>query len=129
MSANDFDLSPCDETLSQPFHIQLTGGLGAELQGDSQQFEAFLCEQPQVYFEGDGSFGWSGPGWSLYGMLYDRAGRLNYVELQGRCPQAVFRQLVAKMTPPGQPTQVTMLPEGGLYALQDFEDRTWHQPG
>ncbi len=84
--------------LSQRFHVQLFGPDSGQLGGDVEELHRFLGTEAQVYFEGDGSFGWSGRGWSLYGMLYDRAGKMQYAELQGCCPRLVWNQLIAKLT-------------------------------
>jgi hypothetical protein len=57
-----------------------------------------LAALPRLYFEPDGSFVWvadDGAGWQVDGVLYDRAGRLLYAELKGRCPAARFDQLLA----------------------------------
>lgn len=57
-----------------------------------------LAALPRLYFEPDGSFVWvadDDAGWQVDGVLYDRAGRLLYVELHGRCPAARFDQLLA----------------------------------
>ncbi len=116
---------PSDHPLSKPFHVQLFGQAGAALGGDVEVLLRFLEQQPQVYFEGDGSFGWTGPGWSVYGMLYDRLGALQYTELQGRCPRPIWNQLIAKLTTSGDSIQVTELPSGRLYGLQEFEAATW----
>ncbi len=114
-----------DGWLSNPFHVQLFGHAGGELGGDVEELLRFLGQQPQVYFEGDGSFGWTGPGWALYAMLYDRAEKLQYMELQGRCPRPIWNQLIAKLTTLGDTVQVTMLPGGRLYGLQEFEAFAW----
>lgn len=59
---------------------------------------AALAALPRLYFEPDGSFVWVADdktGWQVDGVLYDRAGRLLYAELKGRCPAARFDQLLA----------------------------------
>lgn len=119
------DQALIDSALSRPFHVQLFGPAGEELGGDAQELHRFLSRQAQVYLEGDGSFGWTGPGWSVYGMLYDRSDKVQYAELQGRCPLAVWNVLIAKLTTMTMAVQVTELPSGRLYGLQDFELATW----
>lgn len=52
------------------------------------------------FVEPDGSFVWSSSAaedesWLLDGVLYDRGGRLNHVDLKGTCPAERFDQLLA----------------------------------
>ncbi|MBN8624951.1 MAG: hypothetical protein J0M17_05615 [Planctomycetes bacterium] len=53
----------------------------------------------RMFFEPDGSFVWvgsaEGQAWQLDGLLADRAGRLLYVELKGRCPPEVLDRILA----------------------------------
>ena len=53
----------------------------------------------RMFFEPDGSFVWvgsaAGQAWQLDGLLADRAGRLLYVELKGRCPSDVLDGILA----------------------------------
>ena len=50
---------------------------------------AALANLPGMYFEMDGSFVWvdhrASPPNQMDGMVYDRAGRLEYVEVKGAC--------------------------------------------
>lgn len=69
-----------------------------------RSFEAVgeaLTGLDRMYLEPDGSFVWVSsagePPWQLDGVLYDRAGRLLYVELKGRCPHGPFEQLLAAL--------------------------------
>ena len=59
--------------------------------------EAFVSLErlPRFFIEPDGSFVWVGDRedqstWQLDGMLYDRHGRLLYLELKGDCPFGAF---------------------------------------
>ena len=59
-----------------------------------------LSALPRLFIEPDGSFVWVSavdvaPPWQLDGLLFDRAGRLLYVEVKGNCPAVMFKQLVA----------------------------------
>jgi hypothetical protein len=53
----------------------------------------------RMYFEPDGSFVWVAsagePSWQLDGVVYDRDGRVVYVDLKGTCPAARLDQLLA----------------------------------
>jgi hypothetical protein len=58
-----------------------------------------LSELPRLHIEPDGSFVWVSARdavrpWQVDGMLYDRGGRLLYVELKGRCPAFRFVELL-----------------------------------
>ena len=57
-----------------------------------------LSKLPRLFFEPDGSFVWvSARGeeaWQVDGNLFDRAGRLQFVDLKGRCPTAEFDRLL-----------------------------------
>ena len=74
----------------------------------------------RLYFEPDGSFVWVGsaaddrPAWQLDGVLYDRAGRLQYVELKGTCPPAAFAQLLRAVDDSGRPV-IAQLVRQALY--------------
>jgi periplasmic divalent cation tolerance protein len=73
-------------------------------------FEAIadqLTSWPGMYFEMDGSFVWvsterdvaGAACWQLDGMIYDRAGTVQYVELKGRCDRNAWSKLVAVLNP------------------------------
>lgn len=65
-----------------------------------EQVADALSLLPRMFVEPDGSFVWvsaGGPAWQLDGMLYDGAGRLWYVELKGRFPEAEFDRLLAAL--------------------------------
>jgi hypothetical protein len=53
----------------------------------------------RMFFEPDGSFVWVGSAgsqaWQLDGLLADRAGRLLYAELKGRCPPQMLDRILA----------------------------------
>ena len=62
-----------------------------------QAFEV-LNVLPRMLIEPDGSFVWRSstddPSWQVDGVLYDRSGRLIYVELNGHCLAENFDQLL-----------------------------------
>ncbi len=73
-------------------------------------FEAIadqLTPWPGMYFEMDGSFVWVSTErdeagvarWQLDGMIYDRAGTVQYVELKGRCDCNAWIKLVSVLDP------------------------------
>lgn len=63
-----------------------------------EQAEAALVALPRLFIEPDGSFVWVADdaqrSWQVDGNLYDRDGRLLYIEAKGSCPPAVFEQLL-----------------------------------
>ena len=58
---------------------------------------------PRMYTEPDGSFVWvsphGDPAWQVDGNLYDRDGRLLFVDLKGTCPGDCFDRLLAALAP------------------------------
>lgn len=65
-----------------------------------EQVSDSLALLPRMFVEPDGSFVWVSAGaadWQLDGVLYDGAGRLWYVELKGRCPEAELNRLLAAL--------------------------------
>lgn len=95
--------------------------------------EARLTALEQLYFEPDGSFLWRGRQptvWQIDGMLYDAAGRLQYIDLRGHCPQPQWRRLLDALVPGGGPLTLIRLSDGGLQNLQQFEAEIWgDRPG
>ena len=69
----------------------------------------------RLYFEPDGSFVWVGAAsgdrsaWQLDGVLYDRAGRLQYVELKGTCPPDAFAELLRALDVSRRPIIVQLV--------------------
>ncbi|MDP7020715.1 MAG: hypothetical protein QGG36_33320, partial [Pirellulaceae bacterium] len=53
-----------------------------------------LAGLPRCFYEPDGSFVWVGDGWQLDGVLYDRGGELDYVELKGECSSSALDHLL-----------------------------------
>ncbi len=63
-----------------------------------EEAAAALGAFPRMYCEPDGSFVWvSSAGevnWQVDGNLYDRAGRLLFIDLKGNCPAIEFDRLL-----------------------------------
>jgi hypothetical protein len=72
---------------------------GATFDVDFETVAERLVALPRMFFEPDGSFVWvsdqGAAGWQVDGVLYDRAGRVQYAELKGSCPAERFDQLLA----------------------------------
>ena len=75
--------------------------LAAPFNTSFEQVAEKLAQLPRLYCEPDGSFVWVSSAdeaeWQLDGNLYDRHGRLLFLDLKGNCPQAVFDQLLATL--------------------------------
>lgn len=60
-----------------------------------------------MYCEPDGSFVWVSPAgeppWQVDGVLYDRGGRLLFVDLKGNCPSTEFDRLLGACGWPAAP--------------------------
>ena len=69
--------------------VQIHPNPGKELPQSFEELAERLGEMPGMYFEMDGSFVWvdhaSVPPGQMDGMVYDRNGRLEYVEIKGAC--------------------------------------------
>ena len=71
-----------------------------------EEVEAAYGREPRMFFEPDGSFVWRSstdePTWQVDGLVFDRDGRVRYVELKGTCPAARLEWLLAALGWPGQ---------------------------
>lgn len=83
-----------------------------------------LAKLPRLYFEPDGSFVWvssSGdPHWQVDGNLFDREGRLLFVDLKGSCPPEQFDQLLAAFGWPATPVMFQLLREAVFLDETEF---------
>jgi hypothetical protein len=77
---------------------------------------AALATLPRMFVEPDGSFVWTGEDeagrWQVDGNLYDRAGRLLYIDLAGACPAAEFDRLLATFGWPAAEVMFQLKREG-----------------
>jgi hypothetical protein len=103
------------EALSQPFGIAFEEAVN-RLNGLERMFS-----------EPDGSFVWTsphdGPSWQVDGNLFDRNGRLLFVDLKGRCPAEQFDRLLAAFGWPEMPLVFQLVREAVL--LDEPEFRRW----
>lgn len=69
--------------------VQIQPIPGKQLPQSFEELAEQLGELPGMYFEMDGSFVWvdhtSIPPGQMDGMVYDRNGRLEYIEIKGAC--------------------------------------------
>jgi hypothetical protein len=86
---------------------------------------------PRAYIEPDGSFYWGSasgePDWHIDGNLFDRNGRLAFVDLRGNCPAAEFDQLLTALGWPTTPLVFQLVQEAVL--LDEPEFRRWASEG
>lgn len=107
-----------------PFHIHLHGPGGGPIGGRFEAAAERLQKMDRLVFEPDGSFAWAdrASGAEVTGIVYDAAGRIQYVELRGRLPMGSWRAIVAAIDPAMRPDAVVVvLPGGGRKNLQEFE--------
>lgn len=113
---------------SPEFHVHLSAGRRAsdEMMLSFEEAQQRLCELERLHFEPDGSFVWAGPGFQVFGMLYDAADKLQFVELRGKCTLAAWRRLIdcfVTVDSAGQKSTIVVmvLPERQWQELQSFE--------
>lgn len=79
------------------------GGMATPWDATFEQACEGLSRLGRMFVEPDGSFVWTAaaePRWQVDGVLYDRDGRLLYVEINGRCPAERFDELLAALGRP-----------------------------
>jgi len=88
-----------------------------------------LAALGRMFCEPDGSFVWvsseSEPRWQVEGHLYDRIGRLLFVDLKGTCPANDFDRLLAAFGWPKTPLMFQLTREALFLAEEEF--RGWAQ--
>ncbi len=101
--------------LSQPLEISF------------EQAVARLEQLERMFCEPDGSFVWTSPhdsqAWQVDGNLFDRAGRLLFVDLKGSCPPEQFDRLLSAFGWPGTPVIFQLVREAVF--LDEPEFRRW----
>jgi hypothetical protein len=108
-------LAVSHELMSTPFAV------------DFEETERRLAELERLFIEPDGSFVWTspaeGPKWQVDGNLFDRAGRLLFVDLKGTCPEEYFNQLLAAVGWPTTPVMFQLV--RAAVFLDELEFRRW----
>lgn len=88
-----------------------------------------LAKLDRMYAEPDGSFVWTSPqgdgAWQVDGNLYDRDGRLLFVDLKGSCPAQQFDRLLSAFGWPKCSVVVQLTREAVL--LEEAEFRRYAQ--
>lgn len=75
-----------------------SGELGLGFDRTFEEVGHALNRFNRLYFEPDGSFVWASSAdeakWQLDGVLFDREGRVLYLDLKGSCPPETFDRLL-----------------------------------
>jgi hypothetical protein len=115
------------------FHLYLygpehPGGGRASLPTSFEDAAMRLEQLDKLYFEPDGSFVWSRSRVEqIFGMLYDSAGKLQYVDLQGSSSLKTFRAVVDAISCGDRNLTTVSLPSGEVQDLQSFETLVWNR--
>jgi hypothetical protein len=108
-------LSVPHEARSRPFEVAL------EDAGER------LDQLDRMFSEPDGSFVWTSPhdepAWQVDGNLFDRGGRLLFVDLKGTCPADEFDRLLAAFGWPQTPLVFQLVHEAVF--IDELEFRRW----
>lgn len=116
-----------------PFAIYLYGPQFGPLPSRFDEVAERLAATERLHFEPDGSFVWSGTAgetrWQLDGMVYDSAGRIQYLDLKGACPRPVWHRLL-EICAGGSAADVSVLqlPAQRRVGGEEFEKEIWGKP-
>jgi hypothetical protein len=85
---------------------------------------AALAKLDRMFFEPDGSFVWASPSgqtaWQVDGNLFDRNGRLLFVDLKGSCPSEQFDRLLSALGWPIAPLMFQLVREAVFLDEAEF---------
>ena len=112
----------------QDFHIYLYGPAQGPIDTTFEDAAERLQRLDRLAFEPDGSFVWARNGGrqKVFGMLYDAANQIQYVELRGQVDLETFQTIVKAISNDQiDDLAVMKLPERQLQQLQDFEESTF----
>jgi hypothetical protein len=97
--------------------------LGEPFATSFEDAAAALSALSRMFFEPDGSFVWVSSGdaaWQVEGCLFDREGRLQYVELKGSCPEAAFDELLRSFGWPATPLVFQLVRQAAFLDESEF---------
>lgn len=90
-----------------------------------------LAKLDRMFFEPDGSFVWTSPSgqsaWQVDGNLFDRNGRLLFVDLKGSCQSEQFDRLLSALGWPATPMVFQLVREAVF--LDEAEFRRYADSG
>jgi hypothetical protein len=90
-----------------------------------------LARFQRLFIEPDGSFVWVSSAdepkatWQLDGVLYDRGGKLLFVDLKGSCPQSPFDRFLAALGWPATPLVFQLAREAVFLEESEFRKYAW----
>ncbi len=100
------------------------GALSAPFDVSFETASESLQDLERMFLEPDGSFVWVSaadePRWQLDGVLYDRDGRLLYVDLKGTCTAPQFDRLLAALGWPQMPVMFQLAREAAFLSEAEF---------
>jgi hypothetical protein len=98
--------------------------LATPFQISFEEAGAALAKLDRMFFEPDGSFVWTSPhgqtAWQVDGNLFDRSGRLLFVDLKGSCPSEQFDQLLSALGWPTTPLMFQLVREAVFLDEAEF---------
>jgi len=104
--------------------IALPADLAASLPVSFEQAGESLGKLERLYFEPDGSLVWVSsqgePAWQVDGNLFDRAGRLLFVDLKGTCPGKQFDRLLSAFGWPATAVMFQLVREAVFLGEAEF---------
>lgn len=105
-------LAVSPESVSTPFEISF------------EDAAARLEQLERMFFEPDGSLVWAspqeGPDWQIDGNLFDRNGKLQFVDLKGNCPAEQFDRLLTALGWPATPLMFQLTREAVFLGEVEF---------
>lgn len=115
--------------MSDQFHLYLHGPDCGPLAVSFESAAQRLSAVAGLYFEPDGSFVCNRDRGrqQIFGMLYDAAGRLQYVECRGTADKSLLREITRAIDPNESEWTVIALPKSEVQNLQSFESLVWPQ--
>jgi len=100
------------------------GMLSSAFQISFEDAAAELQKLPRMFFEFDGSFVWVSPQeterWQVDGVIYDRGGRLMFVDLKGECPEDALQQLLSIFGGPRTPLMFQLVQQAVFLDESEF---------
>jgi len=98
--------------------------LAAPFQISFEEAALALGKLERLFIEPDGSFVWTSPGggltWQVDGNLFDRNGRLLFVDLKGSCPSDQFDRLLGALGWPATPVMFQLVREAVFLDETEF---------
>ena len=98
--------------------------LATPFQISFEEAGAALAQLERMFFEPDGSFVWTSPrgqtAWQVDGNLFDRNGRLLFVDLKGSCPSEQFDRLLTALGWPATPIMFQLVREAVFLDEAEF---------